>query len=147
MGTNFYWLGEPPCPTCGHVNEEVKKHIGKSSGGWVFALHVYPEESIHDLPDWKDRWNRGEIVDEYGAPISPQAMEECITQRSWSNPAFLGYTSEAEFHRLNFSEPGPNGLVRYRVQSGICVVRYRVKSGICVDHGAGTWDLCVGDFF
>ena len=36
MGTNYY------------LND---RHIGKSSAGWYFALHIYPEENINSLDE------------------------------------------------------------------------------------------------
>lgn len=82
MGTNFYWLEKPPCPTCGHAEEG--KHIGKSSVGWVFALHVYPEEGIHGLDDWIARFFRDgtDIRDEYGKLVPASEMVQRIAGRS-----------------------------------------------------------------
>lgn len=38
MGTNYYLHSQDPCEHCGRSYPEL--HIGKSSAGWVFALHV-----------------------------------------------------------------------------------------------------------
>jgi len=127
MGTNYYWHNKKPCPTCGHEDEPL--HIGKSSAGWVFALHVYPDKGIDDLQDWESRWGEGEIRDEYGDTVSPDAMRAEITQREWPKR----FRHESDFHSQNMSEDGPNGLVRAR--------RDRVYK-----HGAGTWDCHLGDF-
>jgi hypothetical protein len=35
---------------CGGVGK--RGVFGKSSGGWTFSLHVYPEDGIKDLADW-----------------------------------------------------------------------------------------------
>lgn len=80
MGTNYYHHKAAPCPTCGHQDEP--RHIGKSSGGWVFALHVYPEQGISDLPDWQREWATGTIKNEYGDTLTPQEMLSRITERS-----------------------------------------------------------------
>jgi len=62
MGTNYYLQKKSgTCQTCGHCSEDPK-HIGKSSGGWCFSLHVYPEENITTVT----------IVNEYGETISPR---------------------------------------------------------------------------
>ena len=74
MGTNYYL-----------VTEEGRKHIGKSSGGWCFSLHVYPEEDINDLQDWIPFWNQltpdKHIEDEYGAIITGEGMLIIICER------------------------------------------------------------------
>ena len=44
MGTNYYLHKKPPCEACGH--EPAPLHIGKSSGGWCFSLHVIPEIAL-----------------------------------------------------------------------------------------------------
>ncbi len=69
MGTNYYLKTAAPCPTCGHEQEPL--HIGKSSGGWVFSLHVDPDAGLCDLPDWESRWAKpgATITDEYGETI------------------------------------------------------------------------------
>lgn len=133
MGTNYYL--RKPCPHCGQSKDDL--HIGKSSGGWVFALHIIPEIGIHDLPDWRDRWGDGEIVNEYGDIVSPEEMHNIITQRegrSFEGREWMFYRDEAEFHAKNQSQRGPNGLLRHRLG------RY------CTKHGEGTWNCMPGDF-
>ena len=137
MGTNYY-LHSEPCDKCGRADEA--KHIGKSSGGWCFALHVYPDEGIRDLPDWEDRWKLGTIRNEYGEAVTPDEMLVVITARFGSkewparDPDRMDLNEEA-LHTSNYSERGPAGLLRARRD------RKRV-----IGHGPGTWDLIVGDF-
>jgi len=79
MGTNFYWI-KNKCDHCGHSPEH--RHIGKSSTGWCFALHVIPEEGINSLEDWLVRLAaEGSIVDEYDEPITLEDLIRIITQR------------------------------------------------------------------
>lgn len=83
MGTNYYLHEAKPCPTCGHSNPP--RHIGKSSAGWVFMLHVYPEEGINTYEDWYERWTRqgAVIMDEYGVNQIPlQFMVKTVTARA-----------------------------------------------------------------
>ena len=86
MGTNHYLLIDP-CPTCGHTDKRY--HIGKSSGGWCFALHVFSpdyddEIEAHSLDDWIQLWSGplSVIEDEYGDNVSTDEMLKIITALS-----------------------------------------------------------------
>lgn len=128
MGTNFYWHEKAPCEHCGRTDGEGK-HIGKSSMGWVFALHVYPEDGITDLLDWIDRFFESpHIFDEYGQKVPVADMIERIVMRGSrdGHPKDFAYSA-------NHAVPGPRGLVRAKVD-------HRTR------HGAGTWDCHTGDF-
>ena len=83
MGTNYYLHQKPDCECCGREFEPL--HVGKSSGGWCFALHAIPKDNITTLDDWRELWGKPSafIRDEYGDKIPIQAMEEIITQRRW----------------------------------------------------------------
>jgi hypothetical protein len=118
MGTNYYL----------HFKGE-KIHIGKSSGGWCFALHVYPEHGIRDLDDWVQAFKYGTIFNEYDDPISVDGMMWTITDRKWHSEDFTD-----DFLEANQAERGPNGLLRSQIGRG------------CIGHGSGTWDLIVGEF-
>lgn len=132
MGTNFYWHEKPPCESCGQDCGE-EKHIGKSSGGWCFSLHAYPEDNINDLADWMPilKKSGSYIKNEYGDPVTVDELLDTITNRSWER------SSEYAFdYAGNYAEPGPNGLVRHRV----------CNTNRCVKQGEGTWDCITGDF-
>jgi hypothetical protein len=154
MGTNYY-LRFQECEHCGHTPQEV--HLGKSSLGWTFGLHIIPECEIIDLPSM-EKWVKEKlatsqacICNEYGITLSWQDFLEIVTIRScpriikdgwnsrwWDYGIGLGrlsYSSETDFHRKNSSTRGPSGLLRHRIDG------YH-----CVGHGAGTWDLCIGEF-
>lgn len=126
MGTNYY-LRYNQCEKCGHLEE---KHIGKSSVGWCFALHVYPDEGINDLLEWEVLWKIGDIYDEYERKITSAEMKRIITERKWK-----GTVLDRGWYFSNNAEPGPNGLARSKIDGSHCI-----------GHGAGTWDLEVGDF-
>lgn len=132
MGTNYYAK-----PLFGPI-----KHIGKSSFGWCFALHVYPEEGLSTLDDWKKFLTkrrmlvRPRIVDEYGREISFDKMMRIITERTYKSDIVpFGYNDWEHFYRSNHAISGPNGLARSII-----------GSVHCVGHGDGTWDYIVGDF-
>jgi hypothetical protein len=84
MGTNYYFhpSGDRDCPHCGQRTEN--RHIGKSSAGWAFSLHVYPNDGITSLEDWKALWAdpKGAIFDEYGDKTSVADMLAEICERS-----------------------------------------------------------------
>mgnify|MGYP000570735604 FL=1 len=140
MGTNYYLHDKPDCNCCGRPFESL--HIGKSSGGWCFSLHVIPNENINTLDDWRALWSKpgAFIRDEYGEQITAQQMNKIITERgrdlNWARPNWWGhyYQSEAQFHGMNHSQRGPNGLLRHRIGAH------------CIGHGEGTWDYIKGEF-
>ena len=81
MGTNYYLYQKPDCETCGRPHPAL--HIGKSSAGWCFSLHVVPEDRIECLDDWRHLWTQpGALIrNEYDERISPGEMESIITER------------------------------------------------------------------
>lgn len=136
MGTNYY-INIDPCEKCGRSDTEY--HIGKSSAGWCFSLHVEPDENIHRLGDVTGMWKDNIIKNEYGEIIPPEEMLSIITQRSKTNNDFheqpIRYSSWKEFHKLNHSEFGPNGLLRHQIDGSHCI-----------GHGEGTYDYITGEF-
>ena len=135
MGTNYY-LHRGICPECKRSCDHW--HIGKSSIGWCFSLHIIPERGIRDLPDWVQAWQEPDtlIRDEYGRDITPEAMLDIITNRKRPRPPQWKrwYASIDEYYARNDAEPGPNHLLRHRIGHH------------CVGHGEGTWDLIQGEF-
>lgn len=136
MGTNYY-LHRNTCPTCGHSDEPI--HIGKSSGGWCFSLHVIPEDGINTLNDWyKEISKDGIVKNEYDEIVTIDELRDIVQNRGrdekWeSKPA--GYSSWQKFHSENYSEQGPNGLLRHKIDGSHCI-----------GHGEGTWDFIIGEF-
>lgn len=130
MGTNFYLHKDAPCPTCGHCKDEPL-HIGKSSFGWCFSLHVMPELGINDLEDWIALWSApgAHIKDEYGDSITAAQMLSRITERAGRH-----VENDLFDYDRNRAEPGPKGLVRHQIGPH------------CVKHGEGTWDCIKGEF-
>jgi hypothetical protein len=140
MGTNYYWEPQDPCSHCGRAYEQT--HIGKSSGGWCFSLHVAKpdcgwDEHPKSLDEWREKWKTGRIVNEYGEVVSVDEMLATITARSWMarEDKPYGYENWGQFYAQNDAVPGPNNLFRHRVDG-----RH------CIGHGEGTWDLIVGEF-
>jgi hypothetical protein len=84
MGTNYYWYSNDQaqhCTTC-LCNDGL--HIGKSSAGWNFLLHIHPNLGVHELVDWRSLFCKvgSCIKNEYGDKIAYQEMVDCITKRS-----------------------------------------------------------------
>lgn len=131
MGTNYYLHGGPACESCGHRDGELL-HIGKSSAGWAFGLHVLPEEGLSSLEDWRRAWGApgATIEDEYGSTVTPEQMLGVITQRTGR-----GIPHDPKFLEGNHAVEGPDFLLRSRVDGQYCV-----------GHGEGTWDLMAGEF-
>lgn len=112
-------------------------HIGKSSGGWCFALHV--TDTIHSLDDWKVKWVEGVIRDEYEREYTQNEMLRIITVRSRPEPVRISpldpfYKNVDHFLARNHAELGPHNLLRHKIGSN------------CRGHGDGTWDLIEGEF-
>lgn len=134
MGTNYYHYPDDQCPNC--KRESEPRHIGKSSGGWTFGLHVIPEDGINSLADWERIWaNGGYIKDEYGELITEEALLNIITQRGFPRPSGDEPSPYTFDFARNQAQPGPNNLVRRNIDGHYCV-----------GHGEGTWDLVVGGF-
>lgn len=79
MGTNYYHV-KNECSHCGRGDERV--HIGKSSIGWPFSVHVIPEANIANWQDWYDLLKiQGRIVDEYGRDTSLSELNEIVLNK------------------------------------------------------------------
>ena len=156
MGTNFHLIYnemvDVECPCCGHTKKERKKrHLGKSSGGWYYALHVYPEELLGTFDDIRQHVYEvleqgGHIEDEYGGVVPVEDWLQCVTVRSAKHPvdyqrdlaeAFGHRRYQSVKHYLDAMQAveGPNNLLRAKIDG----MR-------CIGHGTGTCDYMVGNF-
>lgn len=137
MGTNYYFNIEapPPCECCGRHYEEDSIHIGKSSAGWHFALHVIPEKGLNSFCDWFEFLHntKGNIVDEYGNIVSIEQLVLTILNRKWDDSNII---KGADWYKANSAVPGLRGLVRAAVDGWHCI-----------GHGDGTYDYIKGDFY
>jgi len=132
MGTNYYFHSDKQCGECGREVEGV--HIGKSSGGWCFTLHVMPEENINTWKDWLDmfaNYKESYIKDESGQRIALPEFISIVAERKWKSKRKW----KIEELRRNSAEPGPNGLVGHIVDGTHCI-----------GHGDGTYDYIIGEF-
>jgi hypothetical protein len=81
MGTNYYATRDVGRIENTYYKVVEELHIGKSSAGWCFGLHVIPERGLNSLYDWmvllkNDDWH---IVDEYGCEVPPDELFSAIT--------------------------------------------------------------------
>lgn len=150
MSTNYYLVYNEKvddiCPCCGHTTTKQKElHLGKSSSGWTFALHVYPEQGIHT---WADIMYEcvyaikagGWIKDEYGTEVEYEMFTGIVENRGSDKTleekiAFMnipGWCSPMAYRSI--AVPGPNNLLRYKIDQH------------CIGHGEGTYDYCIGEF-
>ena len=130
MGTNYYFNFHE-CKECGHSQDKI--HIGKSSAGWYFQLHV--TEELTSLEDWIALFysGKGRIYDEIGGRVDAIDMIDYICNRGLKTQK-----TREELEKMAFTEGclvGSNNLFRMRV-----------TPGRCVGHGIGTWDLVQGEF-
>jgi hypothetical protein len=96
-------------------------HIGKSSGGWCFSLHVYPVFGLHTLTDWKNFAARlvGEgwrVEDEYGTEHTLADLWRVVEREGWNR------------------------------DDGRPFLRHYVDGVHCIGHGDGHYDYSIGDF-
>ena len=135
MGTNYY-LSSSACPHCGRSDPEL--HIGKSSYGWCFGLHVIPAQGINSLNDYSSLIVTSGLLHRstYGRPVTPEEMLDVITQRVGPTPkAGMNKPSlSPDWLRRNSACAGPNNLARAALEHG------------CIGHGEGTWDLLDCEF-
>ena len=147
MGTNYYLHQQTSLPEPDH---EIVLHIGKSSFGWCFSLHVMPERGINDLQDWialiEQRTDRAVIKNEYGDRLNVHELINIIADRSHPVPIAETYenskkagwypdtASFKDYLDLHHADLHPNNLLRRSIE------------GTVIGHGSGTWDCVLGDF-
>lgn len=133
MGENYFLTigNDKTCYHCGHTTKTKKLHIGKSSVGWCFGLHVEVDDPTHpmDLTEWRVAFEDGVITNEYDDVISRNEMLDKITKRSCS----YGTPTE-QWLQENNAVIGPGSLVRHQL------------GDYCIAHGDSTYDLLAGWF-
>lgn len=125
MGTNYY-VDNGTCECCKRDFESI--HIGKSSYGWYFSLHVIPELGLNSLGDWKEYLKDKKIKDEYRDDITLDDLLDIIENRSHPVPTNSRVCSRD-------AEPGKNNLLKHKVDG-----RH------CIGTGEGTYSYITGEF-
>jgi hypothetical protein len=134
MGTNYYMMKGTPIPESdwshplnGLLREGTgvcaKIHIGKSSGGWCFSLHVMPQQGIHNLNDWK-------------------VLVERLLPEGWRIENEYGetFTSEELWRVVERVGDG------WTLKDGRPLKRHMVDETHCIGNGEGFYDYIVGGF-
>lgn len=155
MGTNYYLVynetTDDTCPCCGQsITKQKEIHLGKSSSGWTFALHVYPEKGIHT---WADVMYEcvyamkagGWIKDEYDSEIPYNDFLNIVEERSCHQ------TFEHQFALANCQSPHIKSVDNYlqrnhAVRGPNNLLRSKIDNVHCIGHGNGTYDYCAGEF-
>lgn len=121
-------------------------HFGKSSCGWHFTLHVYPEKNINNFEDWLNVINKhpNKIKDEYNAIISFEELVDVICNRSGEESIpdvidmtmFLGkHISKEEYLVMNHAKIGKNNLLQH------------IGENCIGTHDKFPIDYIIGEFF
>lgn len=142
MSTNYYLHeGEQPCKCCGHSSDREPTHIGRSSYGWCFALHVMPEIGIHNLDDWINLINNGvyTIMDEYYEIVSVDTLLEIILGRRaghWCAETLPTNPDPRDTYPILYHPNHPT------------LRRHIVDGDFCIAHGPNdaTYDCIIGIF-
>lgn len=141
MGTNYYLVTKKRPEIERKIFHMLSDgiHIGKSSYGWCFSLHVYPEHGINNLTDWEAliESSKGNIYNEYSDSIDKHDfIYDIIYNRKWAgtirNPDDI---QNQKFLDMNNAQEGPNNLLRSKIDNIHCI-----------GHGYGTYDYIIGDF-
>lgn len=77
MGTNYYVKTNKKILQDGFLKNQIL-HIGKSSFGWYFSLHVIPQFDLNTFEDWEKFLKDKTIRDEYGRKVSYDQMIKII---------------------------------------------------------------------
>ena len=105
MGTNYYAIIDC-CDKCGRGSDEM--HIGKSSGGWPFSLHVIEDLGLDSWAKWKDFLikNQYPIRNEYGERVALDFLDDLIvSKRGCANEP---HVLQAYKERPKYCKPCPD---------------------------------------
>jgi len=122
MGTNYYAQWDS-CKHCKRADEYDRFHVGKSSWGWMFSLHVIEQR------DWDD--------DKYGME-APQDYE------GWLK--FLTHSNVRVFDEYSQEMDGALFMDQVVANRQGDLQRHSLDGKYYTANGKGTWDMCRGEY-
>lgn len=156
MGTNYYAVFDEkdvlPAPACDDGPNIV--HLGKSSIGWRFSLHVYPEQGIMNLLDVMSDilFTARRIQDEYKVNYTIAEFLEIVTERERkvTYPIDIPAPLQSYIYRIHNRED----LVEYyRDHLGYelddkNLIIHPIDRDHCIGNAKNrTFDFIIGQFF
>lgn len=129
MGMNYYLKDKWESNTPWMLEEGAYLHIGKSSGGWAFALHVFTLETVNGTLTLKslDAWVR------YIQTVQGESPGRFVIVNEGGFELTLGELLK---------------VIKGRTFKGSPVLHAPIDGLHCVGQGecGGTWDYIQGDF-
>lgn len=127
------------CSYYAELPDGARLHIGKSSGGWSFLLHVIPDRDLNSLADWRAFLERPdvEIFDCEDTFMDSAGLIDVITERADFVVGDLRRQRSSEWQFQNHAFFDERFKLARPVVGG---------SGGCIRNGDGPYDLIVGDF-
>jgi hypothetical protein len=108
MSTNYY------VRTAATPEGDEGIHLGKSSGGWPFNFRAYPDAAtrpaevtwdVTDYGTWERLLSIGQIVTEYGSPVTPAEIMMMIAERRHLHPHRRVYSGQFTDRDGNLFDP------------------------------------------
>lgn len=137
MGRNFYWSDE----TQEERQEEREKHwlhIGKSSAGWLFSMHVIPSEDIESWNDWQSVLQAsGKIFDDSHNVVTFEELRQIVEDRSAKHPLEFDWSTKEEL----IAE-----TITYNTKYNLLQTGPKAEHFTKTVFGEGPWKYCNYDF-
>ena len=147
MGTNYYLHIKKPDQKVVTPMSFNTYHIGKSSYGWAFSLHVDEYEGVNSLQDLKNKiLEAGEnaiIQDEYENIFTLDELLSVILDRSWGN-----YCASEEVFKTSKHMFPDDSFTSTRHKIYKSMRRHTIDGRFCVGWSSEeeTYDLIQGEF-
>lgn len=151
MGMNYYVKTGNKIFHNGFETDEIL-HIGKSSYGWYFSLHIIPEMGINTLRDWIPILQNGDIHNEDGGIVSFDDMLRTIKRDEDSEVGSWGMKPDINKENTHIEYSADSYSITYVGECGLhyCVIRENtvdLKKQLPLDSDIkGLYIYTTGDF-